>query len=92
MGISVLPACTYLYQVHVWRLQRPGEGRSSGTRFRNGCELHLVLGKNTGPLKEQQMVLTTEGLSDPGMYFTDAEDDNLGGECLPFASSVLVSP
>lgn len=37
--VSVLPVCMYVHHVHVWCLQRSGEGiRASGTEGTNSCE------------------------------------------------------
>lgn len=69
MCMCVLPACTHVYCVQVWCLQRPEEGaRSPGTGDTDGCDLPYECWEPiSGPLKEQRVLLT----AGPSLQFLD---------------------
>lgn len=62
MCMSVLPACTSVYHLHAWCLERPGEdGSCCATGVTDGREsLCGFCRQNLGSLKEHQTLVTPE--------------------------------
>jgi E3 ubiquitin-protein ligase NEDD4 len=69
--MSVLPACMSVHHMHTWCLWRPEEGVGSpGIGVTDSCELPCGCWElNSGPLKKQPVLLTTEPSLNPTPTF-----------------------